>query len=44
VTLTQEQKELAATADEFKRASLTEVEMAVVATGNDARSELGDAK
>jgi hypothetical protein len=44
VTLTQEQKELAATADEFKRASLTEVDMAIVATGNDARSELGDAK
>jgi hypothetical protein len=44
VTLTQEQKELAATADEFKRASITEVDMAVVATGNDARSELGDAK
>ena len=44
VTLTQEQKELVATADEFKRASLTEVDMSVVATGGDARSELGDGK
>ncbi len=43
VTLTQDKKELAASAEEFKRASLIEVDMAVVATGNDARSELGEA-
>ncbi|MGE5191781.1 MAG: hypothetical protein ACM3U2_04720 [Deltaproteobacteria bacterium] len=43
VTLTQERKELAASADEFKQATLIDVDMAVVATGNDARSELGDA-
>lgn len=42
VTLTQDKKDLAASADEFKRASLIEVDMAIVATGNDARSELGD--
>lgn len=42
VTLTQEKKELAASDDEFKRASLIEVEMAVVATGGDSRSELGE--
>jgi hypothetical protein len=42
VSVTQEKKELSATADEFKQTSLIEVEMAVVATGNDARSELGD--
>jgi len=42
VSLTQEKKELAASADEFRQTSLIEVDMAVVATGNDARSELGD--
>jgi hypothetical protein len=42
VTLTQEKKDLAASADEFKQTSLVEVDMAVVATGNDARSELAD--
>ena len=44
VTLTQEKKEVGASADEFRRASLTEVEMAVVATGNDSRSEIGQAE
>jgi hypothetical protein len=44
VTLTLEKKELGASADEFKQASLIELEMAVVATGNDARSELGEAE
>ena len=43
LTLTLEKKELAASADEFKQASLIELEMAVVATGTDARSELGEA-
>ncbi len=43
VSLTLEKKDLAASADEFKRASLIEVDMAAVATGKDARSELGDA-
>ena len=41
VSLTQEKKDIAASDDEFKRASLIEVEMAIVATGNDSRSELG---
>jgi len=44
VSVTLEEKEIAAPADEFKRTSLIEVEMAVVATGDDARSELGDDK
>lgn len=44
VVLTIEQKDLTASDDEFQRASLTEVDMAVVAVGNDARSELGEAK
>ncbi len=44
VSVTLDQKEIAATVDEFKRATLIEVDMAVVATGNDARSELGDAQ
>ena len=44
VTLTQEKKEIAASADEFRRAALTEVEMAVVGTGNDSRSEIGQAE
>ncbi len=43
VSLTLEKKDLAASAEEFKRNSLIEQEMTVVATGNDARSELGDA-
>jgi hypothetical protein len=42
VTLTQEKKEISASADEFKQTSLVEVDMTVVATGNGARSELGD--
>jgi hypothetical protein len=42
VALTLENKDLTASADEFKQSSLIEVEMTVVATGNDARSELGD--
>lgn len=42
VSVTLEQKEIAAPVDEFKRTSLIEVDMAVVATGKDARSELGD--
>lgn len=44
VTLTIEQKDIGATADEFKRSSLIEVDMAAVASGADARSEFGDAK
>jgi hypothetical protein len=44
VALTVEQKDLTASDDEFQRASLTEVDMAAVALGNDARSELADAK
>jgi hypothetical protein len=44
VTLTREEKALAATSDEFQRASLIEVEMAVAAVGGDAHSELGDVK
>jgi len=44
VALIQEQKELGASDEEFKRTSLIEVDMSVVATGNDARSELGDDK
>lgn len=44
VALTVEQKDLTATDDEFQRISLVEVDMAAVAVGNDARSELGDAK
>lgn len=44
VTLTIEQKEIGASADEFKRTSLIEVDMSAVATGADARSEFGDAK
>ena len=44
VTLTVEQKDLSASDDEFQRDSLIEVDMAAVAVGNDARSELGDAK
>jgi hypothetical protein len=44
VALIQEQKEIGASDDEFKRVSLIEVDMSVVATGNDARSELGDEK
>jgi hypothetical protein len=44
VSLTVEKKDLAASADEFKRASLSEQEMTVVATGIDARSEIGDAE
>ncbi len=44
VSVTLEEKEIAAPVDEFKRTSLIEVEMAVVATGDDARSELGDDK
>jgi hypothetical protein len=44
VTLTVEQKDLTASDEEFQRASLIEVDMAAVAVGNDARSELGDAK
>jgi hypothetical protein len=42
VALTLENKDLTASADEFKQSSLIEVEMSVVATGKDARSELGD--
>jgi hypothetical protein len=42
VALTVENKDLTASADEFKQSSLIEVDMTVVATGTDARSELGD--
>jgi hypothetical protein len=42
VSVTLEDKEIAAPVDEFKRTSLIEVDMSVVATGEDARSELGD--
>ncbi|MBI3864151.1 MAG: hypothetical protein HY290_19890 [Planctomycetia bacterium] len=44
VSLTVEQKELTATDEEFQRTSLIEVDMAAVAVGNDARSELPDSK
>lgn len=44
VTLTIEQKELSASDDEFQRMSLVEVDMAAVAVGNDARSDLPDSK
>lgn len=44
VSLTIEQKDLTASDDEFQRASLVEVDMKAVAVGNDARSELGEAK
>jgi hypothetical protein len=42
VSVTLEEKEIAAPVDEFKRTSLIEVDMAVVATGDDARSVLVD--
>jgi len=42
VTLTQEKKDISAGVDEFRQTSLIEVDMSVVATGADARSELGD--
>jgi hypothetical protein len=42
VSVTLEEKEIAAPVDEFKRTSLIEVDMTVVATGDDARSALGD--
>ena len=38
--LTIEQKNISATDDEFQRTSLVEVDMAAVAVGNDARSEI----
>jgi hypothetical protein len=44
VSLTREEKALAATSDEFRRAALIEVDMAVAAVGTDAHSELGDSK
>jgi hypothetical protein len=44
VALTVEQKDLSASDNEFQRSSLTEVDMAAVAIGNDARSELADSK
>jgi hypothetical protein len=44
VTLTVEQKNINATDAEFQRTSLVEVDMAAVAIGNDARSELPDSK
>jgi len=44
VALTVEQKDLTASDDEFQRSSLIEVDMSAVAVGNDARSELGEAK
>jgi len=42
VTLAREEKPSSAPADEFARAVFAEVDMSVVATGNDARSEIGD--
>lgn len=42
--LTIEQKDISATDAEFQRTSLVEVDMAAVAVGNDARSELPDSK
>jgi hypothetical protein len=42
VTLTREEKNLEASADEFQRMSLIEVEMSAVAQGGEARSELAD--
>jgi hypothetical protein len=44
VTLTREEKPLAASSEEFQRTSLIEQEMAVAAIGGDAHSELGDSK
>jgi hypothetical protein len=44
VAETTEQKSPTATDDEFQRTVLVEVNMAAVAVGNDARSELPDSK
>lgn len=44
VALTTEQKDITTSDDEFQRTTLIEVDMRAVAVGNDARSELGEAK
>lgn len=44
VALTREEKGLTASVDEFRRKSLIEVELSVVAQGKDARSELPDSQ